>query len=565
VSQNNASAWFSPIASFLALLLFTLMPTSAKAAGVRANHPFCQHLGKTIQASSGAQISCFGAQFNGGGEPFRAGIAVAGTNAFRASVNAANLPEDISPGGVRAFGQSETSIAAAGPYVVEAWNDATQFFSAPCAPQSKDQGTGFGFSNNGGLTFKDLGGLPNSKCMTSITAGDPSVEVYQVGGKTFFYITSIFIPFTIPENALSVTTCQVVGSGSSAKLSCSDPQIMAISSQCDAAHTFCSFLDKDFLTIDPGRKRLYLSFTEFGINFAPPDHLTNGQIELAACDLTNPARPICSNGNTRQVSPPYFVVAQGSLSCEREGAYPAVALGSGDVYVAHEFNWATNIFGGDGSCFRRPTREEVARVPLLCLTKPPAVSACGPPTIIAQKNIVSMDAAFIPGYNRFPMNDFPRIAVSTLKGTVSIVWNDAGANPEGNILMQSFKLNTLVRVQGAPVKINNDAGFAWHFLPAVRKADSGLLDISWYDRRINPNSAFTDVFAALKVDPTTTITPSSNVQVNDESSNWDAVSSDIVPNFGDYTDNYFDPTAGLFVAWSDGRFGDPQPFNAKKK
>ena len=69
----------------------------------------------------------------------------------------------------------------------------------------------------------------------------------------------------------------------------------------------------------------------------------------------------------------------------------------------------------------------------------------------------------------------------------------------------------------------------------------------------------------MKVDPTTTITPSANVQVNDESSNWDAVSSDIVPNFGDYTDNYFDPTAGLFVAWSDGRFGDPQPFNAKKK
>ncbi len=44
-------------------------------------------------------------------------------------------------------------------------------------------------------------------------------------------------------------------------------------------------------------------------------------------------------------------------------------------------------------------------------------------------------------------------------------------------------------------------------------------------------------------------------------SDWNAVSSDIVPNFGDYTDNYI-PYKGdtLYVAWSDGRLGDPQPF-----
>jgi hypothetical protein len=46
-------------------------------------------------------------------------------------VNAANTAEDIAPSGVRAFGQSETSIAAAGSYVVEAWNDSTGFY-APC-------------------------------------------------------------------------------------------------------------------------------------------------------------------------------------------------------------------------------------------------------------------------------------------------------------------------------------------------------------------------------------------------------------------------------------------------
>jgi hypothetical protein len=66
------------------------------------------------------------------------------------------------------------------------------------------------------------------------------------------------------------------------------------------------------------------------------------------------------------------------------------------------------------------------------------------------------------------------------------------------------------------------------------------------------------------VDPRTTATPSSNFQVNDATSNWLAVSSDIIPNFGDYTDNYL-TTLGLYVAWSDGRIGEPQPFSTRSR
>src|ERR1700751_3848279 len=107
--------------------------------------------------------------------------------------------------------RSPQTTRSAGPYVVEAWNDGTGFF-APCgSPQNKEGLTGFGFSNNGGASFTDLGGLPHANCATSRTEGDPSVEVYQVGGKTYFYISSIFIPFNVPETALSVTACQVVG------------------------------------------------------------------------------------------------------------------------------------------------------------------------------------------------------------------------------------------------------------------------------------------------------------------------------------------------------------------
>src|SRR5256712_7471271 len=156
----------------------------------------------------------------------------AGTFNFGLNVDAAAPAEDITPSGVSIQGQSEVSIAAAGPYVVEAWNDGTGFF-APCgSPSNKEELTGYGFSTDGGKTFTDLGGLPNNRCNSSLIEGDPSVEAYTVGGSTYFYISSIFIPFTVPQNALSVTACKVTGSGSAATLGCSQPIVAAIGSDC---------------------------------------------------------------------------------------------------------------------------------------------------------------------------------------------------------------------------------------------------------------------------------------------------------------------------------------------
>ena len=180
-----------------------------------------------------------------------------------------------------------------------------------------------------------------------------------------------------------------------------------------------------------------------------------------------------------------------------------------------------------------------------------------------------MDASFVPGYNRFPANDFPRIAVSDRYGTVSIVWNDARLHPLGDILMQSFALGNLSPVQGTPLRLNSHASGGLHFMPALRNADAdGRLNVSWYERS-SPTTALTNVFAALSLNPRTTSRPGSTTLVTDAPSNWLVVSSDIVPNFGDYTDNYVIATASapftgqtLYVAWSDGRLGLPQPFEA---
>jgi hypothetical protein len=536
----------------------TPTPTPAPA-GPKQQSPFCGKLGKSVQASQGAQMFCFPAQSASAAQAGTNGSA-SGSTSFGSNVDAASPQEDVTPSGVQVHGQSETSIASAGPYVVEAWNDGTGFF-APCgSPMSKDQLTGFGFSNDGGKTFTDLGGLPNANCATSVIAGDPSVEAFTVGGTTYFYISSIFIPFTVPENALSVTACKVNGSGSTATLSCGQPLVAAISSDCATfdGFVFCSFLDKEFLSIDPGRSRLYMSYTEFG-----PSTGFSGVIELAACDLSKPASPTCHNGSdgsitgSGAVAAPYLVVAPGDPSfCENEGAYPAVDRNTGAVYVAYEHDWFSGLF----NCGGETTQNVLNYIPFSCLTLSPT-SPCAGPTVVRAVDLTSLEAAFIPGYNRFPMNDFPRLAVSNPAGTVSMVWNDARQHGTGDIFLQSFGLGSLTPIQSQPVRINSrsDTG-GWHFLPAVRNADAtGSLDISFYSRS-SANTALTDVSASLKVDPRTTSTPTrSDVKITTGVSDWNAVSSIIIPNFGDYTDNYFVGST-LYVAWSDGRLGFPQPF-----
>jgi hypothetical protein len=186
------------------------------------------------------------------------------------------------------------------------------------------------------------------------------------------------------------------------------------------------------------------------------------------------------------------------------------------------------------------------------------------PAVTNAVNITSMQGAFIPGYNRFPMNDFPRLAVSDARTTVSMVWNDARYNIGGDILMQSMNLATLGNTSAAPVVLNSDRG-GWHFMPGLRNTNqNGQLNVSWYSRS-SANTALTDVTAALDVNSRSTATPH-NILVTTIASDWNSVSSDIVPNFGDYTDNYTINTASNtpgsrdFVAWSDGRLGVPQPF-----
>lgn len=543
--------------------------TPAVAQTRKPDPYFCSKVkNHKIFVSQGAQMYCFGSQpSTGNQQPANSTTPNVSTVTPR-NVAASNLAEDISPNGTRGYGQSETSVAANGPYVVEAWNDATSFFSGCGSSQYKEEATGFAFSANGGTTFTDLGGLPNNHCSGPtgyLYGGDPTVETATIGGVRYFYIGSLFNPVNFDAGApseLAMSVCTATGAGASANLACSQPVVIARSSECTImfGQQFCSFLDKEFLTVDPVHQRLYASYTEFGIS-AQPD-----TIELAACDISNPTVPRCHNGgNGPGARPPYMIVQPSPANfCENEGAYPAVDYGTGDVYVAFEHNWATNVFSSSGPCASDPVRNIIKRIPFSHLTLP---SASGGPSNSTAINVVSMDSAFVPGYNRFPANDFPRIAVSRPFGTVSIVWNDARNHPLGDILMQSYTLGSLSPASGL-VQLNRSTG-GLHFLPALRNADSsGHLNVSWY-QRATASTTRTNVYEAPGVSPRSTSAPA-NVLITNVATDWNVVSSDIEPNFGDYTDNYVlatpsAPYVGTTVAisWSDGRNGTPQAFFAK--
>jgi hypothetical protein len=165
------------------------------------------------------------------------------------------------------------------------------------------------------------------------------------------------------------------------------------------------------------------------------------------------------------------VAPSDAAGCENEGAYPAVDIATGAVYVAYEHNWGTNMSGAAvPSCGAVPTTDVLTEVPAHCLPLA-RVSPCATPAAKVAVPVTSLAAAAIPGYGGVP-NDFPRLAISDPVGTVTMAWNDARYHPLGDILMQSFGLGSLARIQHLPVVLDRPVSGGLHLLPALRVADA---------------------------------------------------------------------------------------------
>lgn len=485
---------------------------------------------------------------------------------FSPNAAASDQREDLAPG------QSETSIAAMGNDVVSTWNDATGFLVSD-ATQVKGSLTGIGFSSNGGKTFSDLVGLPNGNPCQRVF-GDSSAVSYKdpSTGTVYFYVTSLYLPVFSPdcfsptgqtgnsEISLSVGTVSSDGQA----ITFSNPIVVANGGNFS---TFPNnaFLDKDFAAIDRAHGKIAVSYTCFGFGFFAAGGGGggaggcgfSGEIDLAVCDISaNPAAPTCNPGSTGA----RFIIVQPADTvtfAENEGAYPTFGP-NGDVYVAWENNWATNIFNCLFARFRCDSNVHImaARVPQGCLSIGTAGGSCD--TVVSiDSSVKSLDMLiFIAGYNRFFTNDFPRVAFNSTTNRLWVVWNEANAHWMGDIVYVTTDGN--LQNPSDKIRVNDDASSQLHMLPAVSVGANGNTNISWFDRRNSVGSSRTDLFAAsIKPDDVA----AQNSKVTDVASDWLGTSSFIRPNFGDYTDNTSDGST-FYVNWSDGRLGIPQSFVA---
>lgn len=135
----------------------------------------------------------------------------------------------------------------------------------------------------------------------------------------------------------------------------------------------------------------------------------------------------------------------------------------------------------------------------------------------------------------FRMNPFPRIDVDPNNGNVYIVYN---ANPDGPDGSDIFFIRSTDggATWWPPIRVNDDRGVNDQFFPDIAVNAHGVLEVIWYDQRLDPENLQIDVYKAVSVDGGLSFGPNQRVT---QSSAFPAVGFDplVNPNYmGDYID-----------------------------
>jgi len=404
------------------------------------------------------------------------------------------------------IGQSETTIADHGGTLVVAWNDAAGFYDPEIGA------TGWGVSWNRGKSFFDGGGLPNLPVPGFIHLGDPGLAV---GNNGVFYLSDICLIFPGAffdfDHPFTSGVCVTRGTRQGQTIHWDTPVLAA------SAPGLESFLDKPLIATDRQGQDVYVSFTSFDFE---------GDVFLG-----QPIEVVASHDGGRTFGPP--VAAGPFIGLGQQGSEPAVGP-NGELYVV----WVR---------YRSSTQGEV-----VVAKSTDGGRSFGAPVRAASFFPVNTE---VPGYNREGINDFPRIDVARsgpYRGEVYVSFQDASRSLADVLVAHSPDGHQW----STPVLVNDDLT-DYQFWPVVTVEPGGNVDVVWYDRRLNPGTAITNVFWAQSTDNARTFRP--NVRVTDVGSDWAAAVTDIVPNFGDY----IDASSGgnrTYGTWGDGRLGDPDVF-----
>lgn len=115
-----------------------------------------------------------------------------------------------------------------------------------------------------------------------------------------------------------------------------------------------------------------------------------------------------------------------------------------------------------------------------------------------------------------------------------------------------------------PVRVNAEPGHFDDWLPEVAVDGAGAANVIWYDWSSGPLTSCGGI-SSIRHAKSYDGGEMWNDQglLTDALTNWSAVSSNLVPNQGDYIALAAD-ASGMIGAWADGRYGDPDVFVARK-
>ncbi len=188
-------------------------------------------------------------------------------------------------------GQCETSIVAWNQYLIAAWNDGKGFHDG------SNQYQGYATSADGGQTWTDRGTFP-------IPAGSPnwswtSDPVLAVNPRTgAFYFSALIDPDGPSGNTNGIGVVKGRFSGSNV--------VWQTPSLVRSVNYSSEFLDKQWIAVDPGTGRVYLSYTRFVSNVS--------EINFQAADsaLTSWSTPVLVSVNSNNIALDERGLVQGS-------------------------------------------------------------------------------------------------------------------------------------------------------------------------------------------------------------------------------------------------------------
>lgn len=323
--------------------------------------------------------------------------------------------------------QSETTIGVLGSNVIIGFNDSGSF-------DSNTHFTGYGHSSNGGLSFTDMGTLPDD---SEGDGGDPVVAVDQVS--SLVYLSTLGF-----DTGRNLQVFKSIDGGKSFAA--------PVDGTPGYSGTPGEFQDKEWLTVDnvagAGQGNVYLCWTRFGAGGEEEIHFTRST----------------DNGNT-------FGPALGTLlSTGGQGCFVVVGADH-SVHVFYYRGTGAGGQGGDNKLYMRRSTDLGV-------------------TFNVEHEVADLLTTTVNGRLDLPgglrSNSFAHAAVNPANGHLYVVFNDNPATTDdGDVYF--VRSTNHGATWSTPVQVNPDDGGRDQFFPTVNVAPNGAsLMIGYYSRANDP-------------------------------------------------------------------------------